>query len=473
MKISWTAAEEHQYASLIDKQMRHGCLIIALLCFGLFPACSFLDYYTQREYFEELTRLRVLIVAFYGVMVLYVWKFYHTLRPLLMSVFMLGCASLTITLQCLVMGGFNSPYYSGVGLVVLGGLLVCPLGAKKMCLLVMFLLSIYIIGCLTRYQPDQLADLINNLYTLAMTGIIGVSSAYLSEKVRQDSFTNFLEAQRAQEELKVSKDLLQFELHSEQTNVASLVKEITQRKNELESALVVAEQARKNAQDALNIRQEFISLASHELNTPITSLQLQTQLLLKKLQNEQTNHSTGISKTLQIYESQVKRIGRTVKDMLDISRMEKGNIELQRSEVDLQQLVEDILLLVQGLGPTEIHFKSAGPIRGQWDNFRLEQVILNLLTNAIKFGQEKPIEIILRQNGNWAEIVVSDQGIGIPHDEQERIFNRFERGVSMYQYSGLGLGLYLAKSVVTAHEGSIQVESAPGEGSRFTVKLPV
>ncbi|MCM2348541.1 MAG: HAMP domain-containing histidine kinase [Bacteriovoracaceae bacterium] len=473
MKISWTAAEENQYTSLIDKQMRHGCLIISLLCFSLFPVCFFLDYYTQREYLEELVRLRVLIVPFYGVMVLYVWKFYQTLRPLLVSVFMLGCASLAITLMCLVMGGFNSPYYSGVGLVVLGGLLVCPLGAKKMGLLVIFLLSIYTFGCLTRYQPDQLDDLINNLYTLAMMGIIGVSSSYLSEKMRQDSFTNFLEAQRAQEELRVSKDMLQFELHSEQTNVASLVKEITQRKNELESALVVAEEARKKAQDALNIRQEFISLASHELNTPITSLQLQTQLLLKKLQNDQSSNGAVISKTLQVYESQVKRIGRTVKDMLDISRMEKGNIELLRSEVELEQLVNEMLLLVQGLGASEILFKSAGPVRGQWDNFRLEQVILNLLTNAIKFGQEKPIEIILRQNGNWAEIIVADQGIGIPHDEQERIFNRFERGVSMYQYSGLGLGLYLTKSVVTAHEGSIHVESAPGEGSRFTVKLPL
>lgn len=469
---NWSTEEKLQYDAVIDKQMRRGSLLISLLCLGLFPLCTFLDFFTQRVHYEELTTLRVYIVMFYMVMVLYILKFYQTHRPLLMSVLMLGAASFGVTLTSLVTGGFNSPYYTGVGLVAIGALLVCPLDAKKMAPLFIFLVAIYFVGCMTKYHPGQMTNIINNLYTLGMTGIIGVSSCYIAEKMRQDSFDHFLQARRAQEELKLSQEMLQLELHSEQTNVASLVKEITERKNELENALTLAEKTRQEAQHALQVRQEFISLASHELNTPITSLQLQTQLLLRKLTIKNSFNQDEVNSLLHHYNLQIKRIARTVRDMLDISRMNDGGIELHKNAVDLEFLIKDVIVLAQGLGPTEIHFKSSGPVVGVWDGPRIEQVVLNLLTNALKFGEGKPIEVELRQNDQGVEIIVRDQGIGIAKEEQERIFNRFERAITGVTYSGLGLGLYLARNIVHAHGGGISVESAPKMGARFTVELP-
>jgi signal transduction histidine kinase len=112
-------------------------------------------------------------------------------------------------------------------------------------------------------------------------------------------------------------------------------------------------------------------------------------------------------------------------------------------------------------------------IVGRWDRLRLEQVVTNLVSNALKYGERKPVDIVVSSNGFSATLAVRDQGIGIPPEHLERIFGRFERAVSSRHYGGLGLGLYIAHHVVEAMDGSIRVSSRPGHGSTFEVTLPL
>ncbi len=122
---------------------------------------------------------------------------------------------------------------------------------------------------------------------------------------------------------------------------------------------------------------------------------------------------------------------------------------------------------------TELRLTSEGPVQGAWDRLRLEQVMDNLLTNALKYAPGKPVEVSVRAEDGWARFTVRDHGIGIAQEDVDRIFGRFERAVPLAHYGGLGLGLYLVQQFVHAHGGRIRVQSARGEGSTFTVELPL
>jgi signal transduction histidine kinase len=149
---------------------------------------------------------------------------------------------------------------------------------------------------------------------------------------------------------------------------------------------------------------------------------------------------------------------------------------VERVEADLVEIVhEAVSVVVTGsvLGPDMIRVEAPALLQGRWDRLRLEQVIVNLLTNAVKFGERNPIEVTIERCGDLARIEVRDKGIGIPPEDHERIFGRVERAVPAEHYGGLGIGLYIAEQIVHAHGGTISVESAPGEGSTFTVELPL
>lgn len=229
-------------------------------------------------------------------------------------------------------------------------------------------------------------------------------------------------------------------------------------------------------QEALHARDEFLSIASHELKTPLTSLKLQVDLQKRKSEKDPQSVSENFRNFLTMSEKQVARISRLVDDMLDVARIRTGKLTFEWEDIDLCELVSDVIHRL-----SDQFTKSSYPIpeltncagvRGRWDRFRLEQVITNLLTNAIKYGDKKPITVSVEADADNVFLIVQDQGIGISPEDQGKIFDRFERAVNANDISGLGLGLYITRQIVLAFKGEISLQSSVGEGSTFRVKLP-
>ena len=163
-------------------------------------------------------------------------------------------------------------------------------------------------------------------------------------------------------------------------------------------------------------------------------------------------------------------------ELLDVSRIAVGRLELELGPVDLAEVARDgVEQFVESAAHagSELVVNAAEPVLGHWDRGRLDQVVANLLANAIKFGAGRPIRITATETARGGQLVVEDQGIGIPLDRQSRIFDRYERAVSPRQYGGLGMGLYIVRQLVEAHDGSVEVRSTPGAGATFTVALPL
>jgi signal transduction histidine kinase len=228
---------------------------------------------------------------------------------------------------------------------------------------------------------------------------------------------------------------------------------------------------------ATNIRDEFISIASHELKTPLTALKLQSQISKWQAKNTDAPMTQEqISKFVNLTSNQVDRLTRLVEDMLDVSRINSQKLLLERTTFDLVELAEEIIDRLTPQLETagcETELVQQGPVAGVWDRYRIEQILYNLLTNAIRYAPGKPVKVEVLQEEHTGVIRVSDQGGGIAPENQERIFQRFERAVASNNISGLGLGLYICKQIAESHQGSISVESELGRGSVFTVRLPI
>lgn len=261
----------------------------------------------------------------------------------------------------------------------------------------------------------------------------------------------------------------------------SIIENITERKlaEAARDKLLVQEQvARLEAQKAVNARDEFLSIASHELKTPLTTLALQTQLLNRLIEQGRLNTLSKEKQQdmLRISRQHLERLSLLIDSLLDVSRIGAGKLALQKVDINLYDLLNDIIQHFQ------MEFKEKGcavslvgdtKIVGHWDKLRLEQVIVNLISNAIKFGAGKPIAVKTFVENGKAKFTVRDMGIGISKENQNRIFERFERAVSVNSFGGLGLGLYIVKELVETHGGHISVESELGEGATFIVELPL
>lgn len=230
--------------------------------------------------------------------------------------------------------------------------------------------------------------------------------------------------------------------------------------------------------EAVRTRDEFLSIASHELKTPITSLKLQAQMQQRRRAHRDPAIQ-GLESTDKLIDSfvqQIDRMSKLIDDMLDISRIAHGKLYLEPVRFNLGEMVREVVdrfseqLRAQGC---TLKLSIESSVVGQWDRYRIEQVVVNLMTNALKYGEGKPIEVkVMASNGN-ALIQFKDQGMGIARENLDRIFRRFERAVSSSNISGLGLGLYISRQIVEAHGGMIRVASFPGQGSVFTVELPL
>jgi signal transduction histidine kinase len=231
------------------------------------------------------------------------------------------------------------------------------------------------------------------------------------------------------------------------------------------------------AQKAVAQRDEFLSVAAHELRTPLAAMKLQIQSLQRELAllRPDEERAPRLHSKAEVVERQIRRLEQLVTDLLDLSRLTSGKLQLRIEEFDLVELVHEIRdrmteEVARAGGRLTLH--AVGPLRGQWDRARLDQVLSNLMSNAIKYGGGRPITLTAVAEGSEVRLAVHDQGIGIPVEDQTRIFERFERAVPGRNYSGFGVGLWICKQSVEALGGVIRVQSQPGQGSTFEVLLP-
>lgn len=231
----------------------------------------------------------------------------------------------------------------------------------------------------------------------------------------------------------------------------------------------VAESLNIELRHAVQSRDDFLSMASHELRTPTTTLRLHLEML-RRLTSRPDAKPEQIAARISKAEWQVGRLDLLIDHLLDVSRIAAGRLDLQRTPFDLAEFAREVAGRF-GDSRALFRFDVEGDLRGRWDLFRIDQLLTNLLSNALKYGQDKPVDIVLRGEGDHVRCTVRDRGIGIAPEAQARIFDRFERAAPA-KFAGLGLGLWIVRQIVERHGGSIEVQSEPGVGSAFTFVLP-
>jgi two-component system CheB/CheR fusion protein len=243
-------------------------------------------------------------------------------------------------------------------------------------------------------------------------------------------------------------------------------------------AAVALENARLfgEAQEAIRSRERLLAVASHELKTPLTAFDLQVRLLLEGRHPDPCPLST-LRKSFEMLARQTEKFSSLIDQLLDLARAEGGKFEFQDAEVDLEAVWKEAVGRFRdalALAGSRVDIRTDGPTVGRFDRLRMHQVATNLISNAVKYGQGKPIDVSVEAVDGRARVVVRDRGIGIAKEDQAKLFERFERAPAARRYSGgLGLGLYIARRIVGHYGGSIRVDSTPGEGATFTVELPL
>lgn len=249
-----------------------------------------------------------------------------------------------------------------------------------------------------------------------------------------------------------------------------------QKELELQKIIDSERKAKESAQEAIKARDEFLSIATHELKTPLTTIILRLQSTLDSILNQSLANFSGerLVSSLTIAQEQTRRLQNLIKDLLNFSLITTGKIDLEFKKSDINDIVKSTLDRFDDhikLAGCQLEFKTSGPIDGLWDQIRLEQAISNLLTNAIKYGEGEPIEVELQQENHTAKISVADNGIGIDPQLQKNIFDRFKRATKDKKYQGLGVGLFIVKQIAEAHQGRVTIKSHLGQGSKFTIPI--
>ncbi|AKV00514.1 Sensory box histidine kinase [Labilithrix luteola] len=228
----------------------------------------------------------------------------------------------------------------------------------------------------------------------------------------------------------------------------------------------------REAQDAIALRDDFLLIATHELKTPLTTAQLQTQWLRRAVGAD----AEDVKRGLEQLERQHKRLRQLTEELVDVARLCRTPLVVVRAPTELGALVRDVVsrqTKAISRACSNVTVDAPEPVVADVDRPRIEQLVSNLLSNAIKFGLGQPIELRLTSHDGRARLEVIDHGVGITKEHQARIFERFERAVSTRHYGGFGVGLFIVRDIVRAHGGTIHVESKPGAGSNFIVDLPL
>ncbi|AWA39643.1 hybrid sensor histidine kinase/response regulator [Pseudomonas fluorescens] len=268
------------------------------------------------------------------------------------------------------------------------------------------------------------------------------------------------------------------DLYRQSKAMKQQVEALEQSRREQEALLQQLQRTQGELEQAVRMRDDFMSIVAHEVRTPLNGLILETQLRKMHLARDNAAAFTldKMHAMVDRDERQIKSLIRLIEDMLDVSRIRTGKLSIRPTRFNLAQLVSNVLQnFAQQIeaAETEVSFTAAEPVEGHWDEFRIEQVVSNLLTNALRYGGKSPIQVRVYRQGNEARVEVQDQGIGISEENQKRIFQQFERVSAKTVVAGLGLGLFISEQIVAAHGGSIVVESKINEGALFRVCLPL
>ena len=236
--------------------------------------------------------------------------------------------------------------------------------------------------------------------------------------------------------------------------------------------------ARTEAENAVEMRDKFMSIASHELKTPLTTILLHLRATLKRTSTQSIADFSGekLVKSLSVAEQQSQRLTIMIKDLLNVSLVSTGRIQIQTQPAELSQIIENLVQTFEEQITKEkikLSVDIKDKIEGEWDIIRIEQIISNLLTNALKYGHNKPIHISLQRKTQIATIIVTDHGPGIPSQEQTKIFDLFHRVENGTDKKGLGVGLFISKQIALSHGGDLTVKSQQGKGTSFILTLPI
>jgi signal transduction histidine kinase len=242
------------------------------------------------------------------------------------------------------------------------------------------------------------------------------------------------------------------------------------------SELATLRQQVEELRQAVRARDDFIAIATHELRNPMTPIAGLAELALAAARKAEGTCPPLVTTLLDRMQLAVQEFVKRATRLLDVSRIEAGNLRLELSVIDLSALVLAVvqrydIAAKRGGSPLELDIEQG--VTGLWDRLAVEQVVENLLSNALKFGAAKPVTVRLRSDGRSACLEVQDCGVGMLPDQQARIFGRFEQVVTQHRGSGFGIGLWIANRLVTAMDGRIAVSSRFGEGSTFTITLPL
>ena len=267
------------------------------------------------------------------------------------------------------------------------------------------------------------------------------------------------------------------DMYRQRSAMRRQVEALEQSRREQQALLERLNAAQLDLERAVKMRDDFMSVVAHELRTPLNTLFLETQL--RKMQIERGNLAAftpeQLAKMVARDDRQIRNMVRLIDDMLDVSRIRSGALSVRPAQVELagllRRVIDDLEQQALAVGSC-ITLNAPEPVDGWWDEFRIEQVVVNLLTNALRYGSGKPVEVGLKATPHGARIEVRDYGIGISEQDQQRIFQQFERGGGGKSADGLGLGLYITRQLVEAHGGKISVYSEPGQGSVFRLELP-
>jgi two-component system OmpR family sensor kinase len=227
-------------------------------------------------------------------------------------------------------------------------------------------------------------------------------------------------------------------------------------------------------EEAVRARGEFISVAAHELRNPLTPIVLMVDML--RTQAQGLPGADGLMAGFDRLDRAIAAYLRRTTALLNASRLSSGNFRAELSAVDLSALIREVadhLAVSAARAGSPLILSIADGIGGNLDQLGVEEIADNLLTNALKYGAGKPVEVSLAREGDYACLRVRDHGIGISAENQARIFARFERAVTRSEHGGFGIGLWMVGRLVEAMDGTISVESRSGEGASFTVKLPL